>query len=551
MKKNTQELEKKNVNRQSLPFLPVSCYFKSRWCLDDVGDAKTSKQPTSIKDLGIPRAKITSYEFDGCADSFNKIMLLLLEYTRQVGSVASMTSDSNRVLMYSVLEELIFNAKTKGDRVGEVILGFKGDSADEKNILEKSFNVYDPNLLHRLNEMMEKYREAEHILADSAIQQFVNSWEYHLANLIKMYYVYNPEKLDETMTLTYKQITDANDIAHMQMLLVDRVVRAFLNKRDPDEMVPCLQKEFGIDFYGQFPEMKKLSEIVLRRHLIVHAGGIANKEYIDLVRKLKMEGSLPVDGERVESSVGYVLNAWDIIYSAGMIAYHLIAISYAQKKANVEAEESADSQVAEAAFYALKANRPYAAKIILEYIAKRSMKDVESVLQSKLNLALVYKTIGQENQCSKVLSQYNWNSTSDKFRICVYALKEDVKEVFRLLRKMVMEKPSYISNVYEWPIYQWIRRAPQFEEEMKKLEEECQKLTCKRGPTECKVLDFNMSSANVEEKIMTLFKKALGVAEGKGSEDCIAGRGVQVLAAQDGARNRHSCKTAARKRKKN
>lgn len=123
MKKNTQELEKKNVNRQSLPFLPVSCYFKSRWCLDDVGDAKTSKQPTSIKDLGIPRAKITSYEFDGCADSFNKIMLLLLEYTRQVGSVASMTSDSNRVLMYSVLEELIFNAKTKGDRVGEVIFG--------------------------------------------------------------------------------------------------------------------------------------------------------------------------------------------------------------------------------------------------------------------------------------------------------------------------------------------------------------------------------------------------------------------------------------------
>ncbi len=226
--------------------------------------------------------------------------------------------------------------------------------------------------------------------------------------------------------LSYSQILTFADFDEARRHVVEEEVADFLKSKTTLDQLKYFKDEFGADFRSQFPAVGELCEIVLRRHAIVHAGGIASSEYCRRVASLKNLPEKPAEkGKLLPVHSGYIKRAWSVIYSAGVVLTHLVAKSHARSKKCKKDEEASDSFLINAAFNAIKARQYEAAKTILHYAHGLRLASSGSDLMVLVNLAQTNKWGGDEAACQTLLDEQDWASCSANFRLCVAALRED------------------------------------------------------------------------------------------------------------------------------
>ena len=198
---------------------------------------------------------------------------------------------------------------------------------------------------------------------------------------------------------------------------------------------------------------------MLRRHAIVHAGGIATPDYI---RKLKSVGGfeLPAEGTQLELSPGYVVSAWDVVYALGVVTFHLLAKATARRDHDAEAEDDADQWLNTCAFWAISQKRYAAAEKILSYANATRLVKNSCELMVLINLAQTYKWQGQEQKCRELLGKHDWGATNSAFQLAAGVLCGE--DIAVLMTRAVKDGQLSLDNVYEWPLFQEVRRRPDF-----------------------------------------------------------------------------------------
>jgi hypothetical protein len=242
----------------------------------------------------------------------------------------------------------------------------------------------------------------------------------------------------------------------------------FLRNKSAPQQLEYFREHFNVDLKAHFPKMAEFEEIVLRRHTIVHAGGVVTPEYLRRVRSL---ANLPFqpgkEGTVVALEKEYIESAWSIVYALGTILLHLIGRQCARDRKNKEEEEQADLFVIMYPFRALQEKIYGAPEIILNYATKLRLATNTHDLMVTINLAQTMKWQHREEDMKMILAPIDWKATSNRFRACAAALR-DPDEFGELLSAAVRDNELSLENLYEWPVFSEIRNHTKFPEWVQK-----------------------------------------------------------------------------------
>ena len=454
---------------------------------------------------------------------FKDIMLSLLGYAKQVGAVAYNTRNAQFIELYNALRAIVEAPRQNKKPLYELCIYFRKDVNGED--IEQVFPIYDPDKARTIRELEDIDDSAPQILCETVLQQIVNRWEAHLTNLVKIQYSSNPNLLTNKIEVTYDQLLGAKERGGFSRLFIDKIAAEALDGGIEDHLRFFREdKEFSFDFGKYFSEFRALKEIMYHRDVVVHCDGIASEQHCKKMLGICPKSEVPRQGSRVPTDFKYLMHSWDIVFAAGCIMSHIVGKRFAETRKIQGMMDAPDSIFVNISFEAMREGRYYAAQLMLEYALNISKHDDgESVLALKVNLAIAYKHIGQEKKFRAIVNSRDWDSRNDKFKVVIYALRGDYKEVYRLLKGICKQEPDYMNNVYEWIAFEGLRKDTMFEKEMSKIKA-YKSFVPSRGKRA--ILDFNAKPADVRGCVAALFRSV--IPDGcSGSEESPIGRRQQ------------------------
>jgi hypothetical protein len=81
-----------------------------------------------------------------------------------------------------------------------------------------------------------------------------------------------------------------------------------------------------------------------------------------------------------------------------------------------------------------------------------------------VNYANAQKLDGNVQLSQEILDSEDWSASTDNYRICVAAVKNDVETVVSLMTRVVETGTMTISSFREWPVFETVRSDPRFVE---------------------------------------------------------------------------------------
>jgi|GEM_PF-4893184 len=473
-----------------VPFLPDNISCKIELMVGASSDGTEEVAPA--------RSGGSIERFRSIAQAFVTYLQVLWQYAHEIGSVAERTSLTNLARVPELLQEI--EKRQKRALPGEVQVAsivFSAESKEQSRQREKRFPVFDLEHVRKLSEYLTQHTKALRLLNETVLQQMVNAWERALGELVAWKLSADPDALPKDRMMSLSDVMSFSDFDEVRRHVVEGEVADFLKSKTTVEQIKYFKDEFGADLKSQFPGVDELCEIILRRHAVVHAGGIASSEYCRRVSKLKKLPGTPIDkGKRLPLDAGYIQRAWSVIFSAGVVLTHLVAKTHARGKHCKEDEETADSFLINAAFNGIKSKQYEAAIAILEYAHAPRLASTSSDLMVLVNLAQAYKWSGNEEKCRALLNEHDWESCSANFRLCVAALKDDDNLLRKELAVAAKEGSVGIAELYEWPVFQKVRSGDHFPALLKDIYGDDAVIPTRSEPT--KLLNFGTDSTMSE-----------------------------------------------------
>jgi hypothetical protein len=434
-----------------VPFLPDNISCKIELAVD-ASSGGTEEVASSRSGGSIER-------FRSIAQAFVTYLQVLWQYAHEIGSVAERTSLTNLAQIPELLQEIEKRQKraSSGEKPVASIV-FTAENRQESKQREKSFPVFEFEHVRKLNECLTQHTKALRLLNETVLQQMVNAWERVLGDLLAWKLNADPDALPKNRTISLSEVMSFSDFEEVHRHVVEGEVADFLKSKTTLEQIKYFKDEFGADLKSHFPAVDELCEIVLRRHAVVHARGIASSEYCRRVSKLKKLRSAPPEkGKPLVLDAGYIRRAWSVIFSAGVILTHLVARTHARDKHCKKDEKTADSFLVNAAFNGIKSKQYEAAIFVLEYAHALRLASTSSDLMVLVNLAQAHKWSGDDEKCLVLLDEHDWGSCSANFRLCVAALREDCELLRKELEVAAREGTVGIAELHEWPVFQKVR----------------------------------------------------------------------------------------------
>lgn len=449
-----------------IPFLPAKINVTIEY-------AQSLIEKTSQERANVTESRSID-KFWSIAQSFVTSLQILWEYTHEIGSVAERTSLANLAHLPSLLKEIEErNSKKQKNEKPVATVSFSFNDAKENKLQEKSFPIFELIHVNKLQDCLTRHNRALRLLNETVLQQMVNAWERVLGELVGWKLnadsdiISNDKSKDKSKnrSISYSQLLSFSSFDEVRRHIISSEVIDFLKDKTSLEQIKYFKDELKVDFGSHFHYIGDLCEIVLRRHAIVHAGGRATSEYCRRLKQLKdYSGKIPKEGTDLLPESDYIKRAWSVVYAAGVVMTHLVAMNHARQKKNKDDEDIANSILINASFNSIKSEQYDAAAIILEYAHKLHLSDSSSDLMVAINLAQTYKWKGDDSKCQKILNEdkYNWKSNSANFRLCVAALRDDHIAFQKELSIVAQEGSLSAQELFEWPVFKSLVKLPHF-----------------------------------------------------------------------------------------
>jgi len=277
-----------------------------------------------------------------------------------------------------------------------------------------------------------------------------------------------PTEIPEAPEISYRELLSFSSLDDAKRHVIDKEIENFLKRKGTDEQLKYIKDELKADISNHFKQLNEFKELMLRRHAIVHAGGIASAEYMRRAKRIKgIDISEIEEGKRIPLPTQYIINAWNVTYSMGVILLHLVAKECARSKRSKSDEDHADKFLINAAFNSIKNNQLDTAESILKYAIKLKLAKDPSDLMVIINLAQTLRWKGDVEGCLKLLKSKDWTAYSYLYQLCVAALKDDEESFRALLPEIASQKAITISELCEWPVFKLMRSKENFHEWVK------------------------------------------------------------------------------------
>lgn len=415
-----------------------------------------------------PALGVSPVAFETIAFEFRTRMQVYWKYIRDMFSVAVSTSYGNILGLLIHIEELSKHherSRAGGvDPIADVVFRMEFETEDKRrSSREKKIQIYSADHFTKIRDFQTEHDAALRILYETSIQQLVNSYEHLLGDLLRSHLLQHPECMPKDQSIPYRDLMSFGSLDEAKEWIVRQQVSEFIKRKNTDEQLKFVRDELHADLQSQCPEVGTLRELILRRHAIVHVGGVANSEYMRLVRKIPRVALSDVqEGMPFTPSPGYVHRAWNAVYSCGTILCHLLAVSIARAKKDPSVEDAANNDLSNAGFACLVNGQYQAAKVVLEYACERTVRNDSTKQRLVVNLAQTFKWLGDESKCAEVLDRHDWKAFSPVFQLAEAALRGDAVRFASILPAAVSQDGLSSEDLASWPVFKEIRLNPEY-----------------------------------------------------------------------------------------
>lgn len=235
-----------------------------------------------------------------------------------------------------------------------------------------------------------------------------------------------------------------------------------------DDQIKYIEDNFSIDIRKPWKRWPDIIEVFERRNLVAHGEATYTSRYAGICTKHGHKGSNDLVGQPVSVDQKYLRQALSLLSEFAIL---LIFSLWRKHVMSDNTDEDSFSSLNEICFNLIDNRRYGVAVHVIEYALNLKGTTVKESTRLRLvvNLASAQKHQKQNESCEKTLSKIDWSATSDDYKICVAALREDELEVIKLM-PIVKSAKLFSSDAFmEWPVFDFIRSKPDFRKAFKRI----------------------------------------------------------------------------------
>jgi hypothetical protein len=225
------------------------------------------------------------------------------------------------------------------------------------------------------------------------------------------------------------------------------------------KQIRWLENKLGLKVTKDLPIWPEFVEICERRNLLTHTGGVVSSQYLEACREEgHLQPALSI-GDRLKSDGQYYRRAVTVFLEFGS---KLVQVTW--RKILPEQIEDACSSLNELSYRLISKRQYEAASSMLKFglfdIPKQGSDAIRKTMV--INYANAVKLSGHSEQSLAILNAEDWSASTEKFKICVAAVKDDAETVMSLMKRVVDTEQLTIADFRSWPVFEKLRTNSKF-----------------------------------------------------------------------------------------
>lgn len=316
--------------------------------------------------------------------------------------------------------------------------------------------------LRTLTKYSKKLNRSQLMFRGNALVGLVSRYDEFLASLLKSIYRENPSRsTSPDKSLTYDEILTLDSLENVVELFIAKDIEGFL-RESHDTQLALIDRDFKIGLVEKFSGYKFFVEIMERRNLLVHAGGVTSKYYI---KKCKDVGYTP----DLKPEVGNILEVTEEYFKDSVLCLSEVSIRLGYALAcRVYPDQLKDvhSHLLETVGFPLLMSEDWELayrlfSFVLEwpekYIPEDSWKRYYAI-----NEALALNHLGKHDAAITLLDNYDWSTQSSQLLLANSVLRHQWVLSEQIMSKMDGKNPFEEDHFRTWPIFKEFRETKEF-----------------------------------------------------------------------------------------
>lgn len=386
-------------------------------------------------------------------NAFTAAIIYMIVKAKKQGVVLSDVSES----FEEVPQEVVKFFKEMEDVIGNIINDIEGNDLQS----------YMPKEIKREYQKFEIREKQKEILYRGSLLLLVTYFENLIARVLRENFIKYPQRISlEEKSVSYKMLTEINDIEEIRNILIDQEVTNKMYESLLD-WKKYFQKNIKLCLKAWDDEFQVIQEIIARRNLYVHNNGIVNNIYINLVKATDKYAI----GENLSINREYIDNALDTIEYIGI---SLIIEAWIKECIGNEEEVKAITDLIYEEY--LEPQRWDMARLFYEICLQSSKILTADEILCKINRWQCYKWLGEYDKIKKEVEELDVSAYLPRYTLGILALKEQYEDFFKYYDN---QSDLGERELKEWPLFKELRKSKEYMERYseEKIEEE-QQIEC-------------------------------------------------------------------------
>ena len=286
----------------------------------------------------------------------------------------------------------------------------------------------------------------------------ISSYDAFLAQLMHLIFLTKPETISSSeKNISFKDLVELGSVDAARSYLIEKEVEAFL-RQSHHAQFDYLENKLGMPLRKDLDIWPRFVEICERRNLFTHTSGVVSNQYIRVCSEHDVDLGGVAVGDQLVISPKYLQDATEVISELGL---KLIQVIWRKLKPGDIAV--AASVLNDQAFELLIRRRYELARVMLEFgLALKKNGDELTRKMLVVNLAIATKFVETPDAALRILNNEDWTASSDKFQICVAAVKDDVVAVIKYLPNVAASGEIPKEGFRHWPAFLTVKEHPEF-----------------------------------------------------------------------------------------
>ncbi|MFJ4549536.1 hypothetical protein ACIP4X_09935 [Streptomyces sp. NPDC088817] len=302
-------------------------------------------------------------------------------------------------------------------------------------------------------------------LLESTVVSAVTSFEVLFSSLIASFLKVSPQALEamsreKEREFSLRDLKGLSSIEEAVDLAISRRVDELMFGSVAEWRKFCIDK-LNIKFEDLCSDWPAVQEIFQRRHVLVHAGGVASHRYVASVASAGRSVDVKV-GKKLNTSEIYVHQTLDAIMSFGILLASSIGMKFAK-----EHESTILSSLHKLTYTRLLAKQDELVKHLCTAGEKIAV-GYDDQLLFKVNGWIALKRTDPKAVALE-MKQWDTSALEDRYKLAKMCLASQNDEALGLMKKMHSAESLSSEDVLEWPLFEELRNMPDYVEWSKNI----------------------------------------------------------------------------------